>query len=142
MFRDTKEGGLVSVRVASSMDVRNGGAIRNGYGGTNEEETWGKHAPWCDYSGMVDGKHVGVAIMDHETNPRYPTQWHVRDYGLMTANCFAWKHYCPEARRKGGYDVQEGGGDQLALPSLHPQRECRFGQSSRSFFTTTSRRLR
>ena len=32
-FRDTKEGGLVSVRVASSMDVRNGGQIENGYVG-------------------------------------------------------------------------------------------------------------
>ncbi|NIA16488.1 MAG: hypothetical protein GWP08_20705 [Nitrospiraceae bacterium] len=108
VFRDTKEGGLVSVRVASSMDVRNGGTIQNGYGGMNEDETWGKHAPWCDYSGMVGGKHVGVAIMDHETNPRYPTQWHVRDYGLMTANCFASKYYRPEAKLKGDMTFKKG----------------------------------
>lgn len=107
-FHDTKEGGLVSVRVASSMDVRNGGRIENGYGGINEGETWGKHAPWCDYSGQVEGKHVGIAIMDHETNPRYPTQWHVRDYGLMTANCFAWKHYRPEAKTKGDMAFPKG----------------------------------
>lgn len=107
-FRDTKEGGLVSVRVASSMDVRNGGKIQNGYGGINEAETWGKHAPWCDYSGMVDGKHVGIAILDHEWNPRYPTQWHVRDYGLMTANCFAWKYYRPEAKIKGDMTFKKG----------------------------------
>jgi len=25
--------------------------------------------------------------MDHPGNPRHPTYWHVRDYGLMTANC-------------------------------------------------------
>ena len=101
VFRDTKEGGLVSVRVASSMDVRNGGQIENGYGGANEAETWGKKAPWCDYSGRVDGKHVGIAVFDHEKNPRYPTEWHVRDYGLMTANCFAWNHYRPEDKVKG-----------------------------------------
>jgi hypothetical protein len=108
VFHDTKEGGLVSVRVASSMDVRNGGRIENGYGGVNEGETWGKHAPWCDYSGLVNGKHVGIAIIDHEANPRYPTQWHVRDYGLMTANCFAWQHYRPEAKQKGDMAFKKG----------------------------------
>lgn len=107
-FRDTKEGGLVSVRVASSMDVRNGGRIDNGYGGINEDETWGKKAPWCDYSGLVDGKHVGIAILDHEDNPRYPTGWHVRDYGLMTANCFAWSYYRPEAKVKGDMTFRKG----------------------------------
>lgn len=107
-FYDTKEGGLVSVRVASSMDVPRTGTIENGYGGINEDETWGKSAPWCDYSGMADGKHVGIAIMDHESNPRYPTGWHVRNYGLMTANCFAWKHYRPEAKKKGDMAFAKG----------------------------------
>lgn len=107
-FHDTKEGGLVSVRVATSMDVRNGGRIENGYGGINEVETWGKSAPWCDYSGMVDGEHVGIAVMDNPDNPRYPTGWHVRDYGLMTANCFAWKYYRPEKKEKGDMDFKKG----------------------------------
>lgn len=108
VFTDTKEGGLVSVRVATSMDVTNGGRIENGYGGINEAETWGKSAPWCDYSGNVAGKHVGIAILDHEMNPRYPTGWHVRNYGLMTANCFAWKHYRPEANVRGDMTFPKG----------------------------------
>lgn len=107
-FRDTKEGGLVSVRVASSMNVGRTGRIENSFGGVNEPETWGKNAHWCDYSGVVDGKHVGIAILDHETNPRYPTGWHVRNYGLMTANCFAWKHYRPEAKVKGDMTFKKG----------------------------------
>ena len=107
-FRDTKEGGLISVRVASSMDVPVGGKIENAYGGINEAETWGKSAPWCDYSGMVGRNHVGIAIMDHETNPRYPTGWHVRDYGLMTANCFAWRYYRPETKRRGDMTFPKG----------------------------------
>jgi hypothetical protein len=107
-FRDTKEGGLVSVRVATAMDVENGGKIENGYGGIDENETWGKPAPWCDYSGTVGGQDAGIAIFDHETNPRYPTGWHVRNYGLMTANCFAWRHYNPEARRKGDMKFRKG----------------------------------
>lgn len=107
-FRDTKEGGLVSVRVATSMDVRNGGRIENAYGGINEAETWGKKAPWCDYSGDVDGHRVGVAVMDHPDNPRYPTEWHVRDYGLMTANCFGWRQYRPERKEKGDMTLRKG----------------------------------
>jgi len=85
---DTKEAGLISVRVATSMDAKNGGWIQNAYGACQEAETWGKRAPWCDYSGPVDDGCWGVCLMDHLENPRYPTYWHVRDYGLMTANCF------------------------------------------------------
>jgi hypothetical protein len=87
---DTKEGGLLSARVASSMDAArdDGGIITNGCGGVQEAETWGKRAPWCDYSGPIGDKWYGITLMDHGTNPRYPTYWHVRAYGLMTANCF------------------------------------------------------
>jgi hypothetical protein len=87
---DTKEGGLLSARVASSMDANreDGGLIVNGCGGMQEGETWGKRAPWCDYSGPVGDDWYGISLMDHGTNPRYPTYWHVRGYGLMTANCF------------------------------------------------------
>ena len=49
---------------------------------------WGKRANWCDYSGPVNGKTVGVAIFDHPKNFRHPTYWHARDYGLMTTNPF------------------------------------------------------
>jgi hypothetical protein len=95
LFGDTKEGGMLTVRVASSMDVERklGGKIENSYGGINEAETWGKAAHWCDYSGMVEGQAVGVAVMDHPDSFRYPTYWHVRDYGLMAANPFALGDY-------------------------------------------------
>jgi 23S rRNA G2069 N7-methylase RlmK/C1962 C5-methylase RlmI len=56
--------------------------------GVRDGETWGKRANWCDYYGPVDGKTVGVAIFDHPQNPRHPTWWHVRDYGLFAANPF------------------------------------------------------
>jgi hypothetical protein len=36
----------------------------------------GRHAA-VDYSGLVDGKAAGVAIMDHAMNPRAPTPWYV-----------------------------------------------------------------
>lgn len=94
-FRDTKEGGLLAVRVASSMDGRRGGVIETSEGAIGQAEAWGRPAAWCDYSGDVGGRREGIAVMDHGGNPRFPTGWHVREYGLMAANCFAWSHYRP-----------------------------------------------
>ena len=34
------------------------------------------------------GETVGIAIFDHPSNPRHPTWWHVRDYGLFAVNPF------------------------------------------------------
>jgi hypothetical protein len=29
-----------------------------------------------------------VAVLDHPANPRHPSTWHVRQYGLLAANIF------------------------------------------------------
>jgi hypothetical protein len=107
-FGDTKEGGLCSVRVASSMDASGAGAICNSYGGTNEAETWGKRAHWCDYYGPVGGHTVGLAIFDHPSNFRHPTYWHVRNYGLMTANPFGLSHFLNDQTVDGSYRLEAG----------------------------------
>lgn len=96
VYGDTKEGGLLSVRVASSMDGKSGGRIENSEGGVGEKECWGKPARWCDYSGPVGGKTVGIAVMDHPSNLRSPVHWHVRDYGLMGTNCFGTSTFAGE----------------------------------------------
>lgn len=105
-FGDTKEGGLLSVRVATSMDVP-AGKIENAIGGINEGETWGKRAAWCDYSGPVNGNWVGLTIFDHPTSFRHPTWWHVRNYGLMTANCFGLSYFTNRAEN-GTYVLPAG----------------------------------
>jgi len=108
-FGDTKEGGILSVRVATNMDVDRGGQIQNAFGGINEAETWGKPAHWCDYSGpFSDGLWRGIAVFDHPENFRHPTQWHVRNYGLMTANPFAWSYYYPHKGMRGDYLLKSG----------------------------------
>ena len=88
-FGDTKEG-TMAVRLAETMRLR--GKVGQGHivnsEGVRDGATWGKRAAWCDYYGPVDGKTVGVAIFDHPKNPRHPTWWHVRDYGLFAANPF------------------------------------------------------
>ncbi len=107
-FGDTKEGGICCVRVAYPMEVDLGGRIENAFGGVNEEETWGKRAQWCDYSGVVEGHRVGIAVFDHPSNLRHPTYWHVRNYGLMTANPFALSHFLAGQKVDGSYTLPAG----------------------------------
>jgi hypothetical protein len=86
---DTKEG-TMAVRLAETMRLK--GKVGHGHivnsAGVRDGDTWGKRADWCDYSGPVEGKTVGIAIFDHPKNPRHPAWWHVRDYGLFAANAF------------------------------------------------------
>ena len=86
---DTKEG-TMALRLAETMRLK--GKVGHGHivqsTGMRDDATWGQRADWCDYYGPVEGKTVGVAIFDHPQNPRHPTWWHVRDYGLFAANPF------------------------------------------------------
>jgi sugar phosphate isomerase/epimerase len=90
---DTKEGSM-AIRLTPTMRLK--GKVGKGHiinsAGDTDGSTWGKRAEWCDYYGPVDGHTVGVAIFDHPDNPRHPTWWHVRDYGLFAANPFG-VHY-------------------------------------------------
>jgi hypothetical protein len=109
LFGDTKEGGILSFRVASSMDAKAKGRIENSAGGVGEKECWGKPASWCDYSGPVAGQTVGIAVMDHPGNFRSPVRWHVRDYGLMTTNCFGDSTFAGEEKgHRGEYTLRNG----------------------------------
>jgi len=93
-FGDTKEGSM-AVRLNETMRLKPNkenagkptGHIVNSHG-VRDGATWGKRAAWCDYYGPVAGKTLGIAIFDHPQNPRHPTWWHVRDYGLFAANPF------------------------------------------------------
>ncbi len=107
-FGDTKEGGICSIRVPTCMDGDKGGRIENSAGGVGERETWGKRAHWVDYSGVVDGRRVGVAILDHPFNLRHPGYWHVRDYGLFAANSFGLSHYKSSFETRGDYRLNAG----------------------------------
>jgi len=108
-FGDTKEGGIISARVAAPMQANRLGRIENAVGGIGEAETWGKRACWCDYSGPVVGHWVGLAVFDHPSNFRYPTYWHVRNYGLMTANPFGLSYFLDNKDADGSYVLPRGG---------------------------------
>jgi hypothetical protein len=79
--------GFLGLRVAASISAHyGGGKLSNSEGAVGEKETFAKPARWIDYSGpMVGDAWEGVTWFDHPANPRYPTPWHVRDDGWMSA---------------------------------------------------------
>ncbi len=95
-----KEKGEKGVKVGKGRIALSTGISSSGKG---DEKAWGKRAAWCDYSGPVEGKTVGIAIFDHPTNPKSPTWWHVREYGLFAANPFGVHDF--EKQPKGTGDI-------------------------------------
>jgi len=93
-FQDSKEGSM-SIRTHPALrlqgKVAKGSAINSE--GVKGKAVWGKAAKWVNYWGPVDGKTVGIAIFDHPKNPRHPTTWHARDYGLVAANPFGKRYF-------------------------------------------------
>lgn len=108
VFGDTKEGSF-GVRTAGSMDVdaKLGGRIVNSEGQT-DAAAWGQRAPWVDYQGPVQGKTVGIAIMNHPSSFRFPTYWHVRTYGLFAANPFGVRDFTADKTADGSHSMAKG----------------------------------
>lgn len=99
-----KDSGL-TVRVAHSMcvDAGQGGRIVNS-NGDKDKDAWGKRVPWVDFHGPVEGKTMGVAMLNHPESFRHPTPWHARSYGLFTANPFALKEVAGE-KESGDFEL-------------------------------------
>ncbi len=119
-FHDTKEGGILSVRMRTELAYGNA-HISNAHGDKGEGKVWGKPSAWCDYSGELPGiGWRGITIFDHPGNLRHPTAWHVRKYGLMAANCFGYSYFIKDDDNKdlmpsdnGDYKLRAG--DSLAF---------------------------
>ena len=109
VFGDTKEG-TMAIRTHPNLNlqgrVANGKAVNSA--GDHDKDLWGKAATWVDYWGHVNGKAVGLAIFDHPTNPRHPTTWHARDYGLIAANPFGYSSFFKDQGRKGDLTIKDG----------------------------------
>jgi hypothetical protein len=112
---DTKEG-TMAIRLAETMRLtpnkfnagKPTGHIVNSEG-VRDKATWGKRARWVDYYGPVQGRTVGVAIFDHPSNPKHPTWWHVRDYGLFAANPFGVHDFEKKPAGTGEMKIPAGG---------------------------------
>ena len=116
VFGDTKEGTMAlrthpNLRLANDekAGVTTAGGRALDSEGRRDRALWGERARWVDYWGPIDGRTVGVAIFDHPSNPRHPTWWHARHYGLVAANPFGRHDFEGGARGAGNLVIPAGG---------------------------------
>lgn len=81
---------LFSARMAADLAVTNGGTMINAEGSRSEKDTFGKGSPWIDCYGKRGNAIEGLAIMQHPSNPWYPSPWFTRDYGFMSPTPMYW----------------------------------------------------
>lgn len=115
-FGDTKEG-TFSMRLAAALEEqqpkdiaepKRTGKMVNAQNKIGEKNVWGKRSEWVDYSGVLDGEPVGIAILDNPSNPRHPAYWHTRAYGLFGANIFGLHDFENDPARDGSLTIRPG----------------------------------
>jgi hypothetical protein len=115
-FGDTKEG-TFAIRLAPSLEEptkeslaspKRTGLMTDSEGRSGESKVWGNRASWVDYCGEVDGEKLGIAILDHPENPRHPTYWHSRSYGLFAANIFGLHDFLRDKSANGSMTIERG----------------------------------
>jgi hypothetical protein len=114
VFRDSKEG-FLGMRVAKELeqpsnrpevytDASGKPAPRavNNTGVTGEyisseglkgDAVWSTRGRWVLLGGTIGTEPITLAILDHPSNPGYPTHWHARGYGLFAANPLGDKEF-------------------------------------------------
>ena len=108
VFGDTKEGAF-AIRLADALAEKKGtGKMVNAEGAEGMKNVWGKRSNWVDYFGTLEGEQLGIAIFDHPSNPRHPTYWHARDYGLFALDPFG-QHAFDESAPESHWTVEAGG---------------------------------
>ena len=108
-FGDTKEGSM-GIRMAPQFrlkgEVAKGSALNSE--GIVGKAVWGKRASWVSYWAPFEEKEIGISIFDHPSNPRHPTWWHARDYGLVAANPFGLRHFEGKPKGTGNMVLKKG----------------------------------
>jgi hypothetical protein len=115
-FGDTKEG-TFAIRLAPSLEEpsheslpspRRTGLMVDSEGRSGEKQVWGHRANWVDYAGEIDGEKLGIAVLDHPSNPRHPAYWHSRSYGLFAANIFGLHDFLNDNHADGSLTLEPG----------------------------------
>ena len=107
-FKDAKDG-MLGLRVAHDLEIPskkdqkftddkgnitvvkvNADSIANGNYLTSEgkqgDAVWSTRAVWCKMYGRMGNDSISIVMIDHPSNPNYPTFWHARGYGLFALN--------------------------------------------------------
>lgn len=106
-FGDTKEG-TFAIRLAKEFEESQTGNMRAASGASKEKAVWGTASPWVDYTSTIEGEPLGIAIFDHPKNPRHPTYWHSRGYGLFAANPFGLHDFLRDKTKDGSLELKAG----------------------------------
>jgi hypothetical protein len=93
---------LFSARMAADLSVKCGGTMVNAEGETAEKGTFGKNSPWMDYYGKRGENIEGLAILQHPSNPWFPSPWFTRDYGFFSPTPMYWPEKGEETFLKKG----------------------------------------
>lgn len=97
---------LFSARMAADLSVNNGGTMVNAEGAKGEKATFGKPSPWIDFYGKRGENIEGLAILQHPSNPWYPSPWFTRDYGFISPTPMYWPQNGAETNLKKGETLQ------------------------------------
>ncbi|MES1224846.1 MAG: DUF6807 family protein, partial [Bacteroidota bacterium] len=81
-FTDDK--GNVTVVKVNADSIANGNYLTSE--GKRGDDAWSTRARWCMMYGKMGNDSISIAIIDHPSNPNYPTFWHARGYGLFALN--------------------------------------------------------
>lgn len=75
--------------------------------GLKGDAVWGTKGRWALLGGTVESEPVTLAILDHPSNPGFPTRWHARGYGLFAANPLGEKAF-PEGKTAFNLTLEPG----------------------------------
>jgi hypothetical protein len=118
VFRDNKEG-VIGLRVAraleqpadkpevftdangrpTSVPVLDNKGVTGQYlssEGLKGDAVWGTRGRWVALGGQIDSDAITLGMLDHPSNPNFPTYWHARGYGLFAANPLGRKVFDPK----------------------------------------------
>jgi hypothetical protein len=101
--RFTKEN-VTKVAAGNTPDI-NGNYLTSE--GKTGDSAWGTRAGWCMMYGKKQQDTLCIVIIDHPTNPGYPTYWHARGYGLFAANPLGQKIFS-NGRQTMNYHLSRG----------------------------------
>ncbi|HOO98412.1 MAG TPA: PmoA family protein [Bacteroidales bacterium] len=97
---------LFSARLAADISVTNGGTMINAEGLQGEKATFGKGSPWIDFYGKRGEATEGLAILQHPSNPWYPSPWFTRDYGFISPTPMYWPENGTDTRMQKGSSLR------------------------------------
>lgn len=81
---------LFSIRMDADLSVNNGGTMVNAERQSGEKATFGKASSWIDFYGQRGAVKEGIALLQHPSNPDYPSPWFTRDYGFISPTPLYW----------------------------------------------------